>query len=511
MTRIRTIQFSALAALATFALTVLTILSLTNGQTTKTPSGTSQPLSSTMPLTSTPTTPPLPLLSRTASDDNLRVTNDVRVYDAVKDAVVNITSSHTVSQRVSTGNPVFDMMPLEMLPPNLLPRAIGTAQLQSLGSGFVIHPAGYIITNEHVIEQGTDIQCVFSNGDKLEAQVIATDEEHDLAVLKVSPPKPLKAMALGASEDLHIGEPAYAIGNPFGYAGTMTRGIISAVNRTLNVSQSKTYTGLIQTDASINPGNSGGPLLNAYGEVIGVNTAIRADARGIGFAISISNMRDLLPAFLNPEVLNRAQVGFSLEEIRHITPPATVSAEIRVKSVQPGSAADKQGLKPNDLITSINGVKPTSIVDALVALANSKPGDNLGILVQRPQAAATGGGAGESKELAIRFPVTKAPPPPTEALLLSKMGIKGQTVTPTLVSKFHLAASQGVYVDTVEPNSPAAKIGIQTGDVLIQLGRYRLNSTDDLATLLKSVSDPVNAYIALIRGNTRATGTISLK
>jgi serine protease Do len=312
-------------------------------------------------------------------------------------------------------------------------------------------------------------------------------------------------MALGASEDLHIGEPAYAIGNPFGYAGTMTRGIISAVNRTLNVSQSKTYSGLIQTDASINPGNSGGPLLNAYGEVIGVNTAIRADARGIGFAISISNMRDLLPAFLNPEVLNRAQVGFSLEEIRHITPPATVSAEIRVKSVQPGSAADKQGLKPDDLITSINGVKPTSIVDALVALANAKPGDTLGILVQRPQSAAS------TQDVAIRFPVTKAPPPPTEALLLSKMGIKGLTVTPALVSKFHLAASQGVYVDSVEPNSPAAKIGIQTGDVLIQLGRYRLSSTDDLATLLKSVSDPVNAYIALIRGNTRATGTISLK
>ena len=111
-----------------------------------------------------------------------------------------------------------------------------------------------------------------------------------------------------------IGEPVYAIGNPFGYTGTMTRGIISAVDRTLEVSPTKSYKGLIQTDASINPGNSGGPLLNAYGQVIGMNTAIRADARGIGFAIAVSNMRDLLPAFLNPEALNRAQVGFTLEE-----------------------------------------------------------------------------------------------------------------------------------------------------------------------------------------------------
>jgi serine protease Do len=422
----------------------------------------------------------------------------VRVYDSVKDAVVNITSSKIMTVRVSTGNDFFD----RMLPPDQLPTR--QVQAQSLGSGFVIHSAGFIVTNEHVVEDATDIQCVFSNGDKLEAQVLAADNEHDLAVLKVIPQKPLKAAPLGASEDLQIGEPAYAIGNPFGYAGTMTRGIISAVNRTLPVSPTKSYTGLIQTDASINPGNSGGPLLNAYGQVIGVNTAIRADAQGIGFAISISNMRDLLPAFLNPEVLNRAQIGFSLEEKRGTAPPATVSSRILVKSVQPDSAAAAKGLKPGDQILSIAGVKPVSIVDALVALANSKPGDELPILVER-------GPASSPKEVPILLAVAKAPLPPTEALLLSKMGIKGQTVTPTLAAKFHLTAPRGVYIDSVETNSPAAKAGIQSGDVLVQLGIFYITSADDVATLLKNTKDPVDARIGVVRGNQRGAGTISLK
>jgi serine protease Do len=492
MTRIRAIQWGAVAASTTFGITVLAVLAFLQGQ-----SATNRP-------TPAPATPavmaPAPAPFATAPGDDLRVTNDVLVYRKVKDAVVNITSSHTMTVRGSTGNPLFDSM--------LPPEALGTRQVQtsSLGSGFVIHPAGYIITNEHVVEQGTEIQCVFCNGDKLDAQVIATDDEHDLAVLKVTPPagKPLQAIALGASEDLEIGEPAYAIGNPFGYAGTMTRGIISAVNRTLNVSANKSYSGLIQTDCSINPGNSGGPLLNAYGQVIGINTAIRADAQGIGFAISVSQLRDLLPTFLNTEALNRAQIGFTLEEKRQTGPRAAVTATILVKQVQITSAAEKQGLKAGDQILRIGGVQPTSIVDALVALSTARQGEDLGVQVLRGTGVA-------AKDLSFLVPVTKAPPPPVEALLLSKMGIKGQTITPALASKFHLSTNQGVYIDTVDANSPAAKCGLQTGDVLYQLGRYYVNSTDDVAALLKTVKDPVDARIGVVRGNQRGAGTISLK
>lgn len=430
---------------------------------------------------------------------NLRITNDVRVYEEVKDAVVNITASRTITARVSSGNDFFDRMMPDALPTRQV-------QAQSLGSGFVIHPAGYIITNEHVVENGADVQCVFSNGEKLAAQVIATDNEHDLAVIKVTPApgKPLTAIALGASEDLLIGEPVYAIGNPFGYAGTMTRGIVSAVNRTLEVSAQKSYKGLIQTDASINPGNSGGPLLNAYGQVIGVNTAIRADAQGIGFAISVSNMRDLLPAFLNPEVLSHAQIGFTLEEKRTTRPPAGVTAAVMVKQVQPGSAAEKAGLKAGDELKFVAGYKAASVVDVLVSLSSIKPGDTLPLGVTRHEGTAI-------SNVNVIVTVEKTPPSESEVVLTNKMGIEGETITPALATRARLAVGQGVLVGKVTPDSPAGKCGIQSGDVIVQLGIYYVRSVEDMALLLKSVKDPVEAQFGIIRGNARGHGVISLK
>ncbi|MEI8197149.1 MAG: trypsin-like peptidase domain-containing protein, partial [Phycisphaerae bacterium] len=149
------------------------------------------------------------LLVVPAAAPNLRITNDVRVYQAVKDAVVNIASKRIVNAPVGTGDEVFDRF--------FGPRIMRPVEMQSLGSGFVIHPAGYIVTNEHVVDRATEVQVVLADGQKLPAQVLATDNEHDLAVLKVTPriDKPLQAITLGASEDLMIGEPVYAIGNPF--------------------------------------------------------------------------------------------------------------------------------------------------------------------------------------------------------------------------------------------------------------------------------------------------------
>ena len=298
-----------------------------------------------------------------------------------------------------------------------------------------------------------------------------------------------------------IGEPVYAIGNPFGYAGTMTRGIVSALDRTLDISQDKSYKGLIQTDASINPGNSGGPLLNAYGQVIGINTAIRADAHGIGFAIAVSNMRDLLPAFLNPEALNKAQVGFSVEEKRSPSGPAAITAAVIVKQVQPGSDADKAGLKNGDAIARVNGTKIVNVVDALVALGTAKAGDTLTLAVDR--------GVGKFHD--VKVPVTKAPLPPAVDLMLTKMGVTGETVTPAVAAKHKLLLRQGVYISQVKADSPAAKAGIQPGDVLLQLGRYYVQSVDDVAALLKTVKEQVDAPIRVVRNNSLGRGVITLK
>jgi len=430
------------------------------------------------------------------SGDNLRMTNDVRVYQKVKDAVVNIISSHKVQARVSSGDPFQDIFG---------GGRIVEAQATSLGSGFVIHPSGYIITNEHVVDQGTDHECVFSDGTKLKADVIATDDEHDLAVLKVSPPKdkPLAAIELGSSEDLMIGEPVYAIGNPFGYAGSMTRGIVSALNRSIDADPKKSYKGLIQTDASINPGNSGGPLLNAYGQVVGINTAIRQGAEGIGFAIGVSSMRDLLPAFLNPEAMSKAQIGFTLAEKRQEEPPARVVARVIVEKVQPGSMADKAGLKNGDALVGVGKTRVTTVIDALVALASAKEGDTLDLHVLR-------GDAGEQATKEVAINVTKAPPTEIEQLLLSKMGIKAQTVTPKLIAQYSLPVNNGVFIEAVKANSPAAACGMRPGDVLFQVGRYRVPSVEDLAGLLKKIDSHADATVGIIRGDSIGQGKLTL-
>ncbi len=431
------------------------------------------------------------------AEDNLRETNDVRVYRMTKDAVVNISSTHMVTARVPTGDPIFD---------RFFGGQMVQGKAQSLGSGFVIDPSGYIVTNEHVIDEATDVKVTFSGSDTpLPAEVIATDNTHDLAVLKVNPPKPLQAIALGSSEDLMIGEPVYAIGNPFGYGGTMTRGIVSAVDRELKISVDKSYDHLIQTDASINPGNSGGPLINAYGQVVGINTAIRAGAQGIGFAISVSKMRDDLPDFLNPEAEDRAQIGFTVEEKRIPTPPANVKATVLVKSVRAGGNAEKAGLRVGDRIAKIGDVTVTNVVDALVAMAGAKPEDVLRLEVAR------GTEEGDPKLVEMKIPVTKVLPPPPNQVLMGKLGVAGVTVTAAVVKKYGLVPGvRGVMVLGVKDESSAATAGLQVGDVINQLGQYRVQSLEQLEALLKGVKEDLDVAVGIIRGNVRMHGMIHI-
>lgn len=425
---------------------------------------------------------------------NLRITNEVRVYHAVKDAVVNIASTRIVNAPVGTGDEVFDRV--------FGPRFVRPVPMQSLGSGFVIHPAGYIVTNEHVVDRATEVQVVLADGQKLAAQVLATDNEHDLAVLKVTPraDKPLTAITLGASEDLMIGEPVYAIGNPFGYSGTMTRGIVSAMDRELDFGQGKIYKGLVQTDASINPGNSGGPLLNAYGQVVGINTAIRSDARGIGFAIGVSRLRDLLPEFLNTEALHRAVVGFVIEEKRTLSPPATVVTKVLLKSVEANSQAAKAGLQAGDELWTVQGQEVRDIVGTLVALAEVKVGDTVTVRLAR------GGLAYDTK-----FVVTQGLPPEGERVVWARLGLAGRDVTPELAAQEKLATNAGVQITSVEKGGPAAAAGLMKGDILVQLGQYYVTSLNDVASLVKSAKPGLPARVGVIRGDTRGRTLITIR
>src|SRR5438552_16739437 len=202
---------------------------------------------------------------------------------------------------------------------------------ESLGSGFIIHEDGYVVTNHHVIDRARHIAVELADGRKLDADLISSDAEADIAILKIASNKPLPPLALGDSSDLMIGEPVIAVGNPMGFSHSVSTGIVSAIHRDLKDQREKVILkDVVQTDAAINPGNSGGPLLNAYGQVIGINTAIRGDAQDSGFAIGVNRLRDLIPDLLNPQQTAKIEMPVKLSEKRAVAPPATVTSHIQL-------------------------------------------------------------------------------------------------------------------------------------------------------------------------------------
>src|SRR4051794_31836541 len=220
----------------------------------------------------------------------------------------------------------------------------------SLGSGFVFDPAGYVLTNYHVVARGTRIQVSFDDGSDYTAKVVGTDPGGDLAVLKIESEKKFAAAPLGTSGDLSLGEPTIAIGNPFGLNQSVSVGVISALHRTVRA-ESHSYYDFIQTDASINPGNSGGPLLNADGNVIGVCSAIYANAQGIGFAIPIDRALRVARELVKSGELAQAFWGFDAEGLDPEAATALgAKAGALVTDVEDGSPAAKAGLRRGDTI-----------------------------------------------------------------------------------------------------------------------------------------------------------------
>src|SRR5688572_6812349 len=279
-------------------------------------------------------------VATTAPTINLRKTVTVDVVQKTKDAVVYVNTSKMIRTSPFGDDPFFR----HLMPPQ-------NVQVHSLGSGFLIHEDGYCVTNNHVIDRAREIIVDLPDGRKLEADLVAADPDNDIAILKLKSDKPLPYLELGDSSDLLIGEPVIAVGNPLGFSHSVSTGIVSALHRTLEDPRLK-LEALIQADAAINPGKSGGPLLNAYGQVIGINTAIRGDAQNIGFAIQVNRLRDLIPSLLDPQQAAKVDLPIKLAERRKVTPPATVTSEVI------SFAGDKRLV-----VASINGVKPRNIVD----------------------------------------------------------------------------------------------------------------------------------------------------
>jgi serine protease Do len=408
---------------------------------------------------------------------NLRKTVAVEVVAKTKDAVVNISTAKIVSRRVSPfGNDPFfqqfDVGQVQRIPAS------------SLGSGFIIHSDGYVVTNNHVVDRARQITVELADGRKLPAELLSADSEADLAILRVRTDKPLPTLELGDSSDLMIGEPTIAVGNPLGFSHSVSTGIISAIHRDLKDNANKVMLGdLIQTDAAINPGNSGGPLLNAYGQVIGINTAIRGDAQNIGFAIPVNRLRNLIPELMDPAHAIKVQFNLQLRERRQITPPAQVTSSVIVT-----------GATPAKEVVAIAAQPVKNIIDAYAALDRLKAGEKVEIRY-------ADGASQQIVGVAVPLP---------DALMQArkKLGITIEPLTPMLAEKYRLDADDGMLIKQVDKGSIAAKTGIQPGDIIVQIGRYRVGTLDDFSALLQRLPEKGKVQVGIRRGDQFGLGIL---
>ncbi|MDR4509961.1 MAG: trypsin-like peptidase domain-containing protein [Candidatus Brocadiaceae bacterium] len=401
-----------------------------------------------------------------------RRTPIVIAVEKVGPAVANLSTERLISQRHA--DPYFGSRSkrLEEFFDDFFSHGQKKTVERPLGSGVIIDEEGYIVTNEHVVSRASKINVRLSNGKVFEATMISSDPFNDLAVLKIESPEPLPYVKMGTSKDLMIGEPVIALGNPYGLENSVTTGVLSATDRTFKFSSDYgeiAYEGLLQTDAQINPGNSGGPLINADGELIGINSAIVSQAQGIGFAIPVDKVRQTLVKLFNFRELNKVWFGAQVEEQNDI------SRGILVSSVEPGSPADKAKIKPGDYITRIDSKRILDVLDFEKYILTKEAGDELSININR-----------DGAEFNLYVTIEKVPLPSVEKLALEKLGLYVQDLTPQLAKQLNLWwVKGGVLISDVQKDSPASKVGIKAGHVIVYVGPYRINTVEELGSLLK--------------------------
>lgn len=373
---------------------------------------------------------------------------------------------------------------------------------QSLGSGFIINKEGYILTNNHVIENATEIRVSLSADKKeFEARKIGADQKLDIALIKIEINEELPVATLGNSEDLQIGEWVVAIGNPFGLGGTVTAGIVSQKGRVIGAGP---YDNFIQTDASINPGNSGGPLFNIRGEVVGINTAIIAGGQGIGFATPINMVKEVITQLKEKGKVTRGWIGVGVQEL---TPDLAKKFGLKdahgvlVSSVNPGDPAEAAGFKVGDIILSYDGKSMNELGDIPRAVAATTPGKVMEVKVLR-----------DGKEVTLSVKVGTKPDEETAGAgtdeskgkdngAEQKFGMSVQPMTPELSRRLGIKDSEGVYVTSVQPESSAAAAGVKRGDIIKEINRKPIKSIKDFNQAIKGIDKKDATLLLVQRGN----------
>ena len=413
--------------------------------------------------------------------------------EALSDAVVNISTTQTVAAerpvqipKAPDGSPLqefFDEFFKNQMGKNGAPRKI-----QSLGSGFVIDASGLIVTNNHVIDGADEITANFVDGSKLKAELVGRDKKTDLALLRVKPTKPLKAVKFGDSEHARVGDWVMAIGNPFGFGGTVTVGIVSARNRDINAGP---YDNFIQTDAAINKGNSGGPLFDMYGEVIGINTAIispTGGSIGIGFAVPSKTAAAVVDQLKQFGETRRGWLGVRIQGVSDDIAESLGLKEAKgalVAGLTEKGPADKAGIQAGDVIVKFDGRDVPNVRELPRMVADTPIAKSVDVVVLR-----------KGKEVTIKVVLdrlvegeklassdsTGAKP---DAVVPSAKAVAGATLAPLDAearTKFKIKdqITKGVVVTEVAPDSAAAEKRIQPGEVILEVGQEEVASPDDV-------------------------------
>ncbi|NQS90531.1 Do family serine endopeptidase [Patescibacteria group bacterium] len=368
---------------------------------------------------------------------------------------------------------------------------------KGLGSGMIINKNGYILTNEHVIH-GVDedkIMVTLSTNETFKAEIIGMDEDSDIAVLRIEGDD-LPVVTLGDSDNLKVGQWVIALGNPFGFAlsqlnkkydPTVTLGVVSAAGRTIRAGrEGKIYANLIQTDASINPGNSGGPLVNIYGEVIGINSAILTPSGGsvgIGFAIPINKAKKLLQSLVKYGEIKLPWIGIYMQELTpELAEKFGVSKGVLVADVVKGSPAEKAGVQAGDVVQKVNDYPVENSFDLKEKILKIEIGQKVILTVIR-----------NSKPLEISLVTTPKPKEITRIVKPEKveeelLGIEVHDITPELREEYNLPEEEkGVVISKVETGSPAHEVGLSSGDIIKMVNNTNISNLSDFKKAVEKV------------------------
>jgi serine protease Do len=433
--------------------------------------------------------------------------------DAVSDAVVNISATQTMDEKHASNAPQlepgtpFDDLFEEFFKRhqqggqrgqggNDRPEKPRERKSNSLGSGFVVDPSGIVITNNHVIADANEVTVIFTDGQKLKADVIGKDEKVDVAVLRVKPDKPLKAVKFGDSEKMRVGDWVLAVGNPFGLGGTVTAGIISARHRNID---SGPYDNYFQTDAAINKGNSGGPLFNMAGEVIGINTAILSPSGGsigIGFATPAATVLPVIDQLQKFGETRRGWLGVRIQNVDDTIAESLNLGQVRgalVAGTDEKGPAKAAGLKAGDVIVKFDGIDIKESRDLPKIVASEPVGKEVEIVVMRQgkQIAKTiklGRLEENEKQVALAGKRDEAGKKATAGPVAKALGMEFSSLTDDLRQKFAIKSTvTGVLITDVDPDSSAAEKHVQSGDVIVEINQEPVKDPADLSKKIEAL------------------------